>query len=122
MKSKQTHFIVTTKKTLSWIFIYSRLRARSSDRTSIRTLLELNESYLRLHGFNDPWCDEKQMENLAALTQLNERLQQIDQIHSSDEKWLQIFRGLFAGMKKIISVPNVCDLQFMRAHNYRKHF
>lgn len=64
---------------------------------SIRTLLELNESCLRLHGFNDPWYEDKKLENIASISRFNSRLEELDKYTNPDDKWLELFRGLLAG-------------------------
>lgn len=72
----------------------------SSEPLSIRTLLELNETFLRLHGFKDPWYEEKTIENNASIARFSSRLAEIDKLEDN-EKWIELFRGLFAGYKII---------------------
>lgn len=63
---------------------------------TIRTLLEISDSCLRLNGFVDPWLEEKIAENNASMAKLNDRLNEIDRL-SGNDRWLEIFRGIFAG-------------------------
>lgn len=63
---------------------------------TIRTLLEISDSCLRINGFTDPWLYEKNAENSASLEQFRDRLDAIDRL-SGNEKWLELFRGVFAG-------------------------
>ncbi|XP_058831770.1 4'-phosphopantetheine phosphatase [Topomyia yanbarensis] len=64
---------------------------------SIRNLLELNESTLRMFGFDDPWKDQKRIENSGSIRKLNARLQQLDQLESMTGKWIEIVKGVLAG-------------------------
>ncbi|XP_055600819.1 4'-phosphopantetheine phosphatase [Uranotaenia lowii] len=64
---------------------------------SIRVLLELNESSLRAYGFDDPWKEQKKIENDASIRQLSARLQQIDELKGSNDKWIEIVKGVLAG-------------------------
>uniref|UniRef100_A0A1B0BSE3 4'-phosphopantetheine phosphatase n=2 Tax=Nemorhina TaxID=44051 RepID=A0A1B0BSE3_9MUSC len=63
----------------------------------IRELLELNDAQLRLHGFTDPWQEQKKTENEEAVPLLSGRLQEIDAIKSDRERWLELVRGVLAG-------------------------
>lgn len=63
---------------------------------TIRTLLEISDSCLRINGFVDPWLNEKLVENNASLGQFRDRLDDIDRL-TGKEKWLEIIRGVFAG-------------------------
>lgn len=58
--------------------------------------MEISDSCLRINGFVDPWLDEKLFENNASLAQFCDRLDEIDRLVGKD-KWLEIFRGVFAG-------------------------
>lgn len=64
---------------------------------SIRTLLDLCQHCLVEYGFDDPWREVKQVENAAALEQLRQRLDDVDQLEDSTEKWTELLRGVFAG-------------------------
>lgn len=68
----------------------------SLEHLSIRHLLDLNESYLRLHGFVDPWKEQKQIENSLAIKSLTNRLKEIDQLDNR-ERWNELVKGLLAG-------------------------
>lgn len=83
---------------------------------SIRTLLELNESCLRLHGFNDPWYEDKKLENIASISRFNSRLEELDKYTNQDDKWLELFRGLLAG--KIISLEIIIKLNSNHFREY----
>lgn len=63
---------------------------------TIRTLLEISDSCLRINGFVDPWLDDKHIENNASLGRFRDRLDYIDRL-TGRERWLEIFRGVFAG-------------------------
>lgn len=52
---------------------------------------------MRLNGFHDPWLEEKNTENLCSLSRLNERLAELDRITHRPSKWMEIFKGVFAG-------------------------
>lgn len=64
---------------------------------AIRNLLELNETTLRLHGFLDPWREQKNLENEAAIPLLQERLKEIDAFETCSERWTELVRGVLAG-------------------------
>ncbi|XP_062563734.1 4'-phosphopantetheine phosphatase isoform X2 [Armigeres subalbatus] len=64
---------------------------------SIRDLLELNETSLRRFGFDDPWKEQKRVENKASIKKLSSRLQYIDQIVDTRTKWTEIIKGVLAG-------------------------
>lgn len=49
-----------------------------------------------MNGFKDPWLDQKIAENAASLAKFRERLAVIDGLQSK-AKWLEIFKGVFAG-------------------------
>lgn len=71
---------------------------RKNDFLSVRMLLELNETLLKEHGFNDIWSKKKKIENLKALGVLQQRLNEIDEIKESNrQKWLELFKGVLAG-------------------------
>lgn len=72
--------------------------------------MELNEVYLRLNGFHDPWLEQKQMENKASLSKLKQRLLDLDSLYA-DEKWIELFRGFLAGMN-FINVNNLISYCF----------
>lgn len=67
------------------------------DPLTVRTLLELNESYLRLHGFKDPWSSQKNIENSLSVSLFASRLQELDKFEDH-EKWIELFKGLLAGV------------------------
>lgn len=58
--------------------------------------MEISDSCLRINGFVDPWLEEKLIENNASLARFRGRLDHIDGLQDK-EKWLEIFRGVFAG-------------------------
>lgn len=60
-------------------------------------LLELNEKLLNKYQFNDVWKIEKEIENLKALELLENRINELDQISDSMDRWHEIFRGILAG-------------------------
>jgi uncharacterized protein with ATP-grasp and redox domains len=60
-------------------------------------LLELNEAILVKYGFRDVWKKQKEMENFAAVKFLSKRLEDIDQIKDSRQRWEELFRGVLAG-------------------------
>lgn len=64
---------------------------------TIRNLLEISDSCLRLNGFHDPWLEQKCTENAISLSKLNERLGELDRILDRPSKWIEIFKGVFAG-------------------------
>lgn len=66
------------------------------DPLTIRNLLEISDSCLRLNGFHDPWLEEKNTENAMSLQQLPDRLNELDRFQAH-EKWMEIFKGIFAG-------------------------
>lgn len=63
---------------------------------TIRHLLEISDSCLRLNGFIDPWMEQKSSENSVSLSKLSERLAELDQFQCRD-KWVELFNGIFAG-------------------------
>lgn len=65
---------------------------------AIRDLLELNETSLRRFGFEDPWKEQKQLENQASIKKLSSRLQYIDQLADTGATWTEIIKGVLAGM------------------------
>lgn len=67
---------------------------------SIRTLLDLCQECLVEYGFDDPWREVKQVENAAALEQLRQRLDELDELEEGAEKWTELLRGVFAGKFK----------------------
>uniref|UniRef100_A0A182MVL1 4'-phosphopantetheine phosphatase n=1 Tax=Anopheles culicifacies TaxID=139723 RepID=A0A182MVL1_9DIPT len=70
---------------------------RETESLGIRNLLEVVESGLRKFGFDDPWKEQKTIENKASIGLLKSRLQQLDSIASAREKWTEIVRGVLAG-------------------------
>ncbi|XP_053662926.1 4'-phosphopantetheine phosphatase [Anopheles marshallii] len=70
---------------------------RNTKSLGIRNLLEVIESGLRKFGFDDPWKEQKTLENKASIGLLKNRLQQLDSIASEREKWTEIVRGVLAG-------------------------
>uniref|UniRef100_A0A6E8W1R1 4'-phosphopantetheine phosphatase n=1 Tax=Anopheles coluzzii TaxID=1518534 RepID=A0A6E8W1R1_ANOCL len=70
---------------------------RETPSLGIRNLLEVIESALRKFGFDDPWKEQKTIENKASIGMLKPRLQQLDSIASRREKWTEIVRGVLAG-------------------------
>lgn len=74
-----------------WFYINFR-----KEPLTIRHLLEISDSCLRLNGFIDPWNEQKSNENSVSLSKLGERLTELDQLQSH-EKWKEIFNGIFAG-------------------------
>lgn len=67
---------------------------------SVRTLLDLNEELLKRNGFSDPWKEQKQFENNRSIKLLADRLKEIDSIDDQNLKWIELFRGLLAGMNR----------------------
>ncbi|XP_055531557.1 4'-phosphopantetheine phosphatase [Wyeomyia smithii] len=72
---------------------------RSSNREplAIRNLLELNEASLRLYGFDDPWKEQKRIENEASIKKLSSRLQRLDELEDTVARWTEIIKGVLAG-------------------------
>ncbi|XP_035919214.1 4'-phosphopantetheine phosphatase-like [Anopheles stephensi] len=70
---------------------------RETETLGIRNLLEVIESGLRKFGFDDPWKEQKTIENKASVGLLKHRLQQLDSIASEREKWTELVRGVLAG-------------------------
>ncbi|XP_035909855.1 4'-phosphopantetheine phosphatase-like isoform X1 [Anopheles stephensi] len=70
---------------------------RETETLGIRNLLEVIESGLRKFGFDDPWKEQKTIENKASVGLLKQRLQQLDSIASEREKWTELVRGVLAG-------------------------
>uniref|UniRef100_A0A336MHU6 4'-phosphopantetheine phosphatase n=1 Tax=Culicoides sonorensis TaxID=179676 RepID=A0A336MHU6_CULSO len=68
----------------------------SNELLTIRKYLDLHEHCLRLFNFSDPWKDQKAIENEFAISKLRERLNEIDRL-DSDERWIEISKGLLAG-------------------------
>lgn len=64
---------------------------------TIRNLLEISDSCLRLNGFVDPWAREKNAENKISVSKLNDRLNALDTHQDEHAKWMDLFRGIFAG-------------------------
>lgn len=64
---------------------------------TIRNLLEISDSCLRLNGFIDPWIEEKNAENKISLAKLDDRLNAIDNHADEQSKWIDLFKGIFAG-------------------------
>lgn len=67
------------------------------DILTIRNLLEISDSCLRLNGFVDPWIEEKNNENKVSLAKLKDRLMVIDNHADEQSKWIDLFKGIFAG-------------------------
>lgn len=78
------------------IFYAVKKDAERKKPLTIRTLLEISDSCLRLNGFTDPWIEEKQTENNISLRHLDERIAELD-LYDAKEKWIEIFKGIFAG-------------------------
>lgn len=78
---------------------FHQLQNNQSGSTSlgIRNLLEVMESSLRRYGFDDPWKEQKTIENKASVGLLKQRLLQLDTISSGREKWIEVVRGVLAG-------------------------
>lgn len=64
---------------------------------SIRRLLDLIQFNLKLHRFEDPWQEKKQLENKTALTEFSKRLNEVDTIVNTDAKWTNLIKGVLAG-------------------------
>lgn len=64
---------------------------------TIRTLLEINEDNLRANNFKDAFQHQKEQENIMALKEFEDRINQIDEIHNFDRKWEEIIKGVLAG-------------------------
>lgn len=64
---------------------------------AVRNLLQISDSCLRINGFIDPWNEQKSIENHISLSKLSERLDELDQSQNKEEKWMEIFKGIFAG-------------------------
>lgn len=63
---------------------------------TIRNLLEISDSFLRINGFSDPWFEEKRVENSVSLSKLQDRLDELDQF-GEQQKWVELLNGVFAG-------------------------
>uniref|UniRef100_A0A182NNS0 Damage-control phosphatase ARMT1-like metal-binding domain-containing protein n=1 Tax=Anopheles dirus TaxID=7168 RepID=A0A182NNS0_9DIPT len=79
--------------------VFNKLQDARGESTSlgIRNLLEVIESGLRKFGFDDPWKEQKAIENKASIRLLKHRLQQLDNLTSERERWTEIVRGVLAG-------------------------
>lgn len=64
---------------------------------TIRTLLEINEDNLRANNFKDAFEYQKEQENVLALKNFEDRINQLDEINNSDEKWEEVIKGVLAG-------------------------
>lgn len=64
---------------------------------SIRKLLDLIQTCLKRHGFDDPWREKKMSENESALQEFKSRLDEVDQIVEVDAKWTELVKGVLAG-------------------------
>lgn len=64
---------------------------------TVRTLLDINEDNLRANNFIDPFQYQKDKENILALKEFKNRLNQLDEIDVFDERWEEIIRGVLAG-------------------------
>ncbi len=51
----------------------------------------------RSNGFDDPWKEQKKIENDQSIKLLASRLTEIDNINVEDERWIELFRGVLAG-------------------------
>ncbi|XP_059610654.1 4'-phosphopantetheine phosphatase [Phlebotomus argentipes] len=81
----------------------------TGDPITIRTLLDLNESCLRQHGFSDPWREQKILENKTALRMLRLRLDEVDKLRDN-ERWIELVRGLLAGNMFDWGAQAVCEI------------
>ncbi|XP_052864917.1 4'-phosphopantetheine phosphatase [Anopheles cruzii] len=86
----------------------------------IRNLLNIIESALKMHGFDDPWKEQKAIENNASVSLLKQRLHQLDALACDREKWTEVVRGVLAGnmfdwgaqaVTKILETNNSFGLQ-----------
>lgn len=75
----------------------TQINASNNIVLGIRELLELIETQLRLFGFDDPWKQQKQLENTAAIATLKKRLEELDAIDDNAARWTELLRGVFAG-------------------------
>ncbi|XP_036328282.1 4'-phosphopantetheine phosphatase-like [Rhagoletis pomonella] len=75
----------------------TEVNATNNTVLGVRELLELNETQLRLFGFADPWQQQKQLENTAALAALKKRLEELDAIDDNAARWTELVRGVLAG-------------------------
>lgn len=64
---------------------------------TIRTLLEINEDNLRANNFKDAFQYQKEHENILALKEFENRINQLDEIDNFDRKWEEIIKGVLAG-------------------------
>lgn len=93
---------------------------RSEDKfLSVRMLLELNEELLTKHKFSDVWRKEKEIENLKALELLEGRIDELDQIQDTVDRWHEIFRGKSVELYFILSRPqSINRFHTMLLHNF----
>lgn len=64
---------------------------------SVRTLLDLHEKIVRHYDFTDAWQYQKSIETASALTNLDARLKQINNITNHNAKWTELCKGVLAG-------------------------
>lgn len=80
---------------------------------TVRLLLDINETCLRSQGFFDLWKQQKKYENETALATLSARLAELDALPDQRQRWIELCRGILAGMypttnvhyNKVISFP-----------------
>lgn len=65
---------------------------------TVRLLLDINETCLRSQGFFDLWKQQKKYENETALATLSARLAEIDALPDERQRWIELCRGILAGM------------------------
>lgn len=63
---------------------------------TVRSLLDMREHYFNEFEFPDPYFEQKKMENEFALSQLQDRLDEIDKL-SWEERQINLVEGLVAG-------------------------
>lgn len=90
-EQRATDFYETTKERIE------QLSHEDYPKFSIRRLLDLIQTCLKSHGFDDPWRDKKRLENDRALLEFRARLDEVDGIVDLDDKWTELVMGVLAG-------------------------
>lgn len=95
-EQRATEFYDNTKQ------LIIQLAEEDYPKFSIRRLLDLIQTCLNRHGFEDPWREKKQLENARALQEFKGRLEEVDRITDVDAKWTELIKGVLAGEQRSI--------------------
>ncbi|KAI8429995.1 hypothetical protein MSG28_000444 [Choristoneura fumiferana] len=74
---------------------------------TIRLLLDINETCLRSQGFFDLWKLQKKFDNERALAVFSSRLAEIDAIPNDRQRWIELCRGVLAGLSSEMKMRGV---------------